>query len=95
MLVESMKSASNQGGKRFCGADGRIVPVTECDVAYCENLRESVAGQLKATGSPRLIAEGQNKIVATDVRGDVTWLFSLSAAPRSAPPSPYPYGIGR
>lgn len=79
MLVESMKLASNQGGKRFCGADGRIVPVTECDVAYCENLRESVAGQLKATGSPRLIAEGQDKIVATDVRGDVMWLFSLSA----------------
>ena len=44
MLVESMKLASNQGGKRFCGADGRIVPVTEGDVAYCENLRESVAG---------------------------------------------------
>ena len=79
MLVESMKLASNQGGKCSYGADGMIVPVTIGDVALCENLRESVAGQLKATGSPRLIAQGQDEIVATDVRGDVTWLFSLSA----------------
>ena len=76
MLVESMKLASNQGG---CVVDGVIVPVTMGDAVLCENLRESVAGQLKATGSSRLIAQGQDRIVATDVRGDVTWLFSLSA----------------
>lgn len=78
MLVESMKLASNQGGKFSQREDGAILPITIGDTALCENLRESIAGQLKSMGSPRIIARESDEIVATDVRGDVTWLFGLS-----------------
>ena len=44
MLVESMKLASNQGGKRFCGADGRIVPVTEGDVGIVKIFAKASPG---------------------------------------------------